>query len=484
MSTTIATMPGTGEARSSRSAHLLRSLRLDGPAAAATGLGAALVATGVCLPWITYYGGLFSLSAVGSTNGTWLLAGAGLATLLALAMVLRPGWAQRWGSALLGSAIVLFTLHLIALVHADLSGADAMIVPRQGPGLYVVLAGGLAMCSTLVLPRGTRASHAHRGFAIGSTARAIRARIAALTWQRGLQLALAAIWLVDAVLQAQPYMFSRAFAASTLAGSATGSPALIATAVGDLARVVAAHPLLWNEVFAGTQLAIGVLIARRSSVRLGLGLSVLWGLGVWSLGESFGSVFTAGATPVTGAPGAALLYVIASLLLWPAAEASSDKKAWWRTDGARRAVGVALTTLLAVESWPSPSRVTSIGTMLRGMGTTQPSLIAGFDRYAATLFTHHGELLLAVATAVLITCALALARGGTLTRPALLLLLGLAGVLFVLQDFGGVASGTATDVGTGPILALVVLCLWPVRPARVSPASLPEPNLAAEVGSR
>ncbi|HLI43935.1 MAG TPA: hypothetical protein VKU92_05640 [Acidimicrobiales bacterium] len=459
----------------------MRSLRFDGLAVAATGLGAALVATGVCLPWISYYGGLLSLSAVGSTNGTWLLVGAGLATLLAVSIAIRPGWAQRWASALLGSAIVLFTLHLIALVHADLSGADAMIVPRQGPGLYVVLAGGLAMCTTLVLPRGARTPRTHKERTLESTVSAVRTRLATLTWQRGLQLALAAIWLVDAVLQAQPYMFSHSFAASTLAGSATGSPVLIATAVGDLARIVAAHPLLWNELFAGTQLLIGVLIARRSSVRLGLGLSALWGLGVWALGESFGSVLTAGATPVTGAPGPALLYVVASLLLWPVPATGLAKRAWWQGERSRRAVGVALTSLLAVESWPSPARASSIVSMLRGMSASQPSPIAHFDRYAAALFAHHGELLLGVATAVLFACSLAVLRGGRVTRPALVALLGLAGALLLLQDFGGVASGTATDVGTGPILALVALCLWPVRPVQDSPAPLPEPSLAAEV---
>jgi hypothetical protein len=468
MSTTT-TRPSVRLARPAASERRVAWAHLDRAGAAAAALGAALVAAGVCLPWISYYGGLFSLSAVGSTNGTWLLVAAGLATVLTLAMTFRPRGAHRWASALLGSAVVLFTLHLIATVRTDLSGADAMIVPRQGPGLYVVLAGGLVMCAALVLPRHVRtpARRSEPGIARDAFG-ALRSRLVALTWQRSLQIALAGIWLVAAVLQAQPYMFSRAFATSTLAGSATGSPAMISMAVGHLARIVAAHPLLWNELFAGVQLTIAVLIARKSSVRIGLGISVLWGLGVWALGESFGSVFTAGATPLTGAPGPALLYVIAAVLAWPprAAQTSDGTPLpapWWRQERFRRVMGVAMTSLLALESWPSPSRVGAIVSMLRKMAASQPSLIAGFDRKAASIFAGHGELLLAGAAASLIASSICLLLGGRFRRPALVLLLGFAVVLFLLQNFGGVASGTATDVGTGPILALVALALWPTQ---------------------
>ena len=46
--------------------------------------------------------------------------------------------------------------------------------------------------------------------------------------RRRLQLTLGVLWLVDAALQYQPYMFSRAFATQTLAPTAQGDPAPVA----------------------------------------------------------------------------------------------------------------------------------------------------------------------------------------------------------------------------------------------------------------
>ena len=71
---------------------------------------------------------------------------------------------------------------------------------RAGPAVSVVLPGrirGLAAWS---------ADHASAGA------------------RRRLQIALGLLWLLDAALQFQPYMFSRAFATDVLAASAAGSP--------------------------------------------------------------------------------------------------------------------------------------------------------------------------------------------------------------------------------------------------------------------
>ena len=49
----------------------------------------------------------------------------------------------------------------------------------------------------------------------------------ALGWRRTLQLALAALWLLDAVLQYQTFMFSQGFP-RMLAATATGNPGPLA----------------------------------------------------------------------------------------------------------------------------------------------------------------------------------------------------------------------------------------------------------------
>ena len=48
---------------------------------------------------------------------------------------------------------------------------------------------------------------------------------------------------------------------------------------------------------------------------LALAASIAWALAVWWLGEGLGGVLTGAASPVTGAPGAALLYALAAVLL-------------------------------------------------------------------------------------------------------------------------------------------------------------------------
>src|SRR6266487_3461198 len=72
-----------------------------------------------------------------------------------------------------------------------------------------------------------------------------------------LQLALAAIWLLDAVLQYQSFMFTRAFA-RMLAASADGNPAIVAAPIRWSAHIVGQHAVAANSVFATVQLLLAL----------------------------------------------------------------------------------------------------------------------------------------------------------------------------------------------------------------------------------
>ena len=63
-----------------------------------------------------------------------------------------------------------------------------------------------------------------------------------LDTRRALQLALAGLWVLDAVLQYQPFMYSRAFA-GMLAGTADGNPPVIARPITWDAALVALSPM-------------------------------------------------------------------------------------------------------------------------------------------------------------------------------------------------------------------------------------------------
>ena len=134
--------------------------------------------------------------------------------------------------------------------------------------------------------------------------------------RRRLQLVLAGIWLLDAVLQFQAFMFSKGFS-QMLGATAAGNPAVIAGPINWSAKIIAGHGTLTNAVFAFIQLAIGLGIAWRPTLKLALGASIVWALGVWWFGEGLGGVLNGAGGPANGAPGAVIIYALLAVLLWP-----------------------------------------------------------------------------------------------------------------------------------------------------------------------
>jgi len=121
-----------------------------------------------------------------------------------------------------------------------------------------------------------------------------------------LQQALAVAWLLDGMLQFQPFMFSGGFP-RMLAGAAPGNPAVVARPIAWDAAFIAQHLTVFNAIFAALQVAIGLGIAWPPTVRIALASSVAWSMGVWWLGEGLGGVLTGTASPLNGAPGAVIL---------------------------------------------------------------------------------------------------------------------------------------------------------------------------------
>src|ERR1700759_5769823 len=81
---------------------------------------------------------------------------------------------------------------------------------------------------------------------------------AAMDGRRALQLVLAAVWLLDGVLQYQSWMYTKAFAPQMLAMMADGNPAVIARPITWNAALVGQHLVLLNTVFATVQLLLGL----------------------------------------------------------------------------------------------------------------------------------------------------------------------------------------------------------------------------------
>ncbi|HTT00196.1 MAG TPA: hypothetical protein VMI33_26645 [Streptosporangiaceae bacterium] len=299
--------------------------------------------------------------------------------------------------------------------------------------------------------------------------------------RRALQLGLAAIWLLDAVLQYQSFMFSNAFN-QMIGGTAAGNPLAIASPITWDARLVGHHPVLINTIFATIQLLIAAGIAWRPTVRAALAASILWALGVWWFGEGLGMVLTSSASPVNGAPGAVIIYALLAVLLWP-----SDRHAAAAPFVAARAVGATAARILWLVLWaslayfallPGNRAAQGLSGMIGGMASGEPGWLAALDNHAASLLAHQGLAASIVLAIALVVIAVGVYLPARAARATVVLAIVVAALIWVFGEaFGAILTGGGTDPNSGPLLILLALSYWPLR--KLATASAPVTQTAA-----
>jgi hypothetical protein len=254
-----------------------------------------------------------------------------------------------------------------------------------------------------------------------------------------------------------------------LAPASAGNPAVFASPGLWASRLVGHDVPAWNTAFAIVQLAIAAGLLWRPAVKAALAGSVAWALAVWWLGEGLGGVLTGTATPLTGAPGAVILYALIAVLAWPRrstapgrgglAAASPLGSPW------SRAAWLALWGSFAyLILQPAVRAPRSLHDTLAQNAAGEPGWLAALDRGAASAAGSHG-----LAVSVLLAAVFAVIAAGILvpatTRPvlALAIVVGLA-IWIVGENLGGMLTGMATDPNTGPLLILLAAAYWPLRP--------------------
>jgi hypothetical protein len=282
--------------------------------------------------------------------------------------------------------------------------------------------------------------------------------------RRWLQLGLAAIWLLDAVLQLQPFMFTKAFG-QTLAATAQGNPVVIADPITWSARLIEGHPAWANAAFATVQLFLALGIAWRPTVKVALAASVCWSLGVWWIGEGLGGVLTGTADPAPGAPGAVIIYALLAVLLWPVDrdgpfEAARPLGAW-----PARLLWLTLSGSLAYLTVQAANRTAQgLHGMISGMAAGEPDWLAAVDHGAASLLAGQGALASAVLALVLGTIAAGIFLPRPGARAVVLLAIAAALTIWVVgENFGVIFAGSATDPNSGLLLMLLAAAYWPAR---------------------
>ena len=303
--------------------------------------------------------------------------------------------------------------------------------------------------------------------------RGLARRWTGLGARRLLRLALAGLWLLDAGLQLQPFMFTKAFA-GTLASAAAGNPSVVAWPILWSARLTAQEPVLANAAFAAVQLLIGLSIAWRPALRIGLAASMAWSAAVWWLGEGSGGLLTGQANPVAGAPGAVALYALLAALLWPRDDEMSCQFAAVprAAAGPWRMVWLVIWAGLACLALRSASPQ-GLYDQVRALAAGEPGWIAALNHATAGVLAGRGVLFSGALAAVLLVIAAGVFLPTAAARAAIVAAVALSALIWVAgQDFGGIFAGSATDPNSGPLLALLAVAFWPSR-ARTGPGGSP-----------
>jgi hypothetical protein len=287
--------------------------------------------------------------------------------------------------------------------------------------------------------------------------------------RRVLQLILAASWLLDGLLQYQPSMYGPMFG-QMIGGTADGNPGVIANPISWNATLVAHHQVLLNTVFATIQLLLGLGIAYRPTLRVALAASIAWSLGVWWFGEGLGGVLSGSASPVSGAPGAVILYALLAVLLWPA-----DRPGVTAPFVAARAIGAPVARLLWLVLWgslayfaltPANRAPQALHDMIVSMSGGEPSWVTWLENQAAAALAGRGLTASIVLAVALIAVAAGVFLPPRLARGSLILALVVAAFVWVFGEaFGQLLTSGATDPNSGPLLALLVATYWPLAAA-------------------
>jgi hypothetical protein len=272
--------------------------------------------------------------------------------------------------------------------------------------------------------------------------------------RRSIQTVLGLIWLLDGVLQFQSFMYSRGFI-QVITGLEAGQPHWLASSIKWAAHIFQSNLTGLNTLFALTQVIIGLGLLYRPAVKGGLGLAFAWSLIVWWSAEAFGFLFSNTASPLTGAPGAILLYAIIGLLAWPT-----------QRPGGLLGLRGARTTWAAlwlVMAWLWLLAPNSTANATSGAISNAPSgagWLSSLQHSVATAAGGHGLpiaiVLASVSAAIAVTVAM---NWHPRTFLALGVILNLA--YWVLgQGFGGILTGSGTDPNAGPLFILLAFGMY------------------------
>jgi hypothetical protein len=317
---------------------------------------------------------------------------------------------------------------------------------------------------------------------------------------RVVQIVLGCTWILDAVLQFQPRMFGQGLVNQMILPMAHGQPAPVSWSITTLAHFIRPDVGVWNFLFGFIQLLIGTGMLFRRTVKPAIVAMAAWAFGVWWFGEGFGMLLTGAASPLTGAPGAVLLYPAIGLLVWPTDTSDEEVRPGIASSAAATGPlgsGAPLFVwsvfwLLSSVLWLFPANrgAGAIASTVSSAANGQPSWYAHFETSVANALPHGSSPL----PWILAALSLAIAVGPWVNRrPGPFLAAGvvLEAVFWVTgMAFGGMLTGMGTDPNVAPLVVLLAFSLVPTlhtvpvrSPGREMAARHPVAGAAATAGA-
>ncbi len=300
------------------------------------------------------------------------------------------------------------------------------------------------------------------------------------------------LWLFDAILQAQPKM-AIGLPSLVIEPAAASSPAWVQHLVNWAGTTWSYHPVQAGAAAVWIQAGIGIWMVaapRGAMTRLAGLAGAGWALVIWVFGESFGGIFAPGLTWLTGAPGAAAVYLAAGLLI------ALPESAWHSPRLGRLilgSLGLFLAGMAVLQAWPgrgswqgiSNGQPGALAAMAQSMSLTpQPGFLSGWVFAFGNFDEAHGFAVNMVAVLTLAAIGAAFVSG----RPRLIRLAFPAFVVLCLADWVLVQDlGFLGGLGTDPnsMIPLILLAgagyLALVRVPRTAPAAVTGPAPAAAV---
>ncbi len=237
-----------------------------------------------------------------------------------------------------------------------------------------------------------------------------------------------------------------------------GSPAIVANSVTATGQLLLSHTVLFNAAFASIQLALGAGLIWRRTARAALAGTIIWAIAVWWFGETFGMLLSGMASPLTGAPGAALLYALIAVLAWPRPGSGVTARPW------ARLIWVAIWGGFAVLMFQPQVRAPgALSASVGGLARGEPGWLAAADHAVAGFLGPAGLIPAGVFALIFAVIAVGIFCRAA-ARPVLVLAAVVATAIWVAgENFGGILTGSGTDPNTGLLLFLLIAAYWPAR---------------------